>query len=406
MEIRRSEQDRTGDYGREHTGYCATESTHDFFARRELTSRCTTLRIQDQAVVNRLFNMTANVLMRKVGDAVRQNTELVGGRRFPTITNYLGAELLNTGDIGLWANSTDDYHFWDSKPDTFDSLSNMPPWDQAIFGSFASHLTEPYATYSVEVKDVTAEMIELGDRKGKAAVITKLVTQNVAAIPSLHIDIVKDIRISGITTHDNNQALVLDISNAGTANEVIHRGLQWEGQTHLCEVFDVRSLDRCGYCQEYGHHADICTRIPRCGNCAGRHSTKACRSSFIKCASCAEPHRARSADYQGKKARRVDKLNARFPTEDCSAAGAVPSKEPQAVFRTANSSETDPSAPQIEQSDTMKEGLSKSSSIPAQSTFSFALTPSAQQLQDKFPVTEADLQSGLSNLREGTCSKP
>ena len=391
MKIRRSEQDRTGDYGGGYIGYSVIESAHYHFARQEVTARYSTLRIQDQAVVNRLFNMTAMVLERKVTEAVRQNIDSVGGEMFPSITYFQGAELLNSGNVRLWANSTDDYAFGNSKTDAFDGLSGMPPWDQAIFGSFASHLTEPYETCSVEVEDVTVEMVEFQDRKGKAAVITKFVTQNLTTIPSLHIDIIKDVRVFRDTTNDNTQALVLDLSNAATAKEVIQQGLQWEGRTHICRAFDVRFLDRCGYCQEYGHHANICTILPRCGNCADQHSTKVCTSSYSKCVSCEELHRTGSAHCRGKEARRVDKLYARFPLEDCPSAGGVPSNEQEAATPTVDCPKTDLPTPQPGQSDTMKEDLSNSGSRPARCTFSFALTPSAQQLQDRFPAMEADL---------------
>ena len=74
MEVRQLEQDETGDYETEAVGYSVSESTNRYFARREITARYVTLEIQNQAVVNRLFNMSANFLMRKVIEAVRGKT--------------------------------------------------------------------------------------------------------------------------------------------------------------------------------------------------------------------------------------------------------------------------------------------------------------------------------------------
>ena len=71
----------------------------------------------------------------------------------------------------------DDYDFSKHKTGAFDGQSDMPPCNPAIFASFASHLTESYEIYLVEVKDITAEMVELRDRKGKAAVIAKVIKQ-------------------------------------------------------------------------------------------------------------------------------------------------------------------------------------------------------------------------------------
>ena len=309
MELKCPEQDRTGDYGTDAVGYDVEESIDFRYAKREDTSRCVTLNIKNQAVVNRLFNMPTSVLRRKVSKAVMQKTKPLGGERFPGITRFLGAELLDDGNITLWAKYIDDYDFGDYRKDAFDGLSDRPPWDQAIFGSFAGHLTERDETYSVKVKDITAEMLELRDRKQKAAVITKFVKQNFTAIPSLHIDIIRDIGFSRNTTHDNTQALVLDLSNAVTANEVIHQGLRWEGRTYLCELFDVRFLNQCGCCQEYGHRLIECVRLPRCAKCAEQHYTKFCTSTYIKCVLCEEQHIAGSSQCRGKKARRVDELN-------------------------------------------------------------------------------------------------
>ena len=372
MELRRSERDRTGDYGTDAIGYDVEESVDFRLAKRNLTSRCVTLEVENQAVVNRLFNMPASVLMRKIREAITQKTKPVRDERLPGIEKLLGADLLDDGNVTLWAECIENH--------AFDCLPRRPHWDQAIFGSFASHLTEPYETYPVEVKDITAEMVGLRDRKQKAAVITKLVKCNLMAIPLLHIDIIKDIRFSRSTTHDNTQALVIDISNAEAANEIVHQGLKWEGRTHLCEVFDDRFLDLCGRCQEYGHHANTCDSLPRCGNCADQHSTKVCNSSYIKCLLCEEPHRAGSSRCRAKKARRVDKLNARFPLEHCPSPGTVPSKEPELAISTLNSPKPDVPAPQIEQLNTNKEDASNSGSVPMW-PFSSALTPPAQELQ-------------------------
>ena len=78
------------------------------------------------------------------------------------------------------------------------------------------------------MKDIIAEMINFPDRKEKAAMITELVKQNSTFIPSLHIDVIKDIHISRRKTYDNSQALLLQFSNPSVANEVMAFGLQWQ----------------------------------------------------------------------------------------------------------------------------------------------------------------------------------
>ena len=102
----------------------------------------------------------------------------------------------------------------------------MPFWDHDPFTGVASHVTDPYKPFEVEVKHITAETINLASRKGNALVITDLVVSNVSFISCLHIDAVKEIRFSRRTTHDNSQALVLEFSNPSVVNEVMAYGLK------------------------------------------------------------------------------------------------------------------------------------------------------------------------------------
>ena len=433
MNKRRLEQDRTGDYQTDSVGYNVYESMDFFQGKRDYNARRVILKIESQAVVNRLFNMTADVLTRKVMAAVKQKSEPVGGTYFPSITNILGAELGEDGNVTLWAaNGSEDYDWQKSEGDTFDGLGEMPSWDQDMVASFASHILKRSKNYLVEVKDVDLEMVNLRDRKRRAAVITELVKQNVKVIPSLHIDVVKQICLYRRTTYDNTQALVLYFSNPVTANEVISHGLQWQGRLQLCEVYGPRFLDRCGRCQMYGHHADDCKDPPRCGTCAGRHRTKLCISKFSKCASCNGPHTSSSSRCPAKRGRILDKLNARFPTEQDHQPFAIPTAEPEDSRPSLSSPATDPPTPQVEHPDTTKECRSNSGptrvhtaplDLVVEHTSTTKERPSdsgptsvhttppdtptllARQLQDRVPAIEAALWSNISDMgREASLS--
>ena len=152
-------------------------------------------------------NMPAEVLMRKVKGAVMQKNKPVEDKTFSSITRFLAAELLDDGNVALWANGNDEHDWQKSERDAFESLEELPFWNQDIAAGFANHVTGPYKTYAVEVKSITVEMIGLGYRKRKAVVIMKLVQGNVMAIPSLHIDNVKDISFSCRTTDDERRYL-------------------------------------------------------------------------------------------------------------------------------------------------------------------------------------------------------
>ena len=329
--LRRVEQGRTGDYGTDIVGYDFNEPIDFRYAKREDSARRSCLKIEKQAAVNRLFNMSYGVLKRKVLDVVLQRNKPVPDTtrelNFSSITFFLGAELSTDGKIVLWANSTHEWDWQHSEGDAFQGLEDVPLWDHDLFTGVARHVTEPYEPFEVEVKHITVEMINLTDRKGKAAVITELVQQNVTFIPSLHIDVVKDIHFSRRTTYDNSQALVLEFSNPSIANEVIACGLRWQERYHPCEVFDNQFFDRFGRCQTYGHHAHACTDPLRCGGCAESHLTKLCKSFLTKCASCDERHKYGSSGCRARTARESDKFYPPFPTGEDSPLLAVRSEE-------------------------------------------------------------------------------
>ncbi|XP_014261320.1 uncharacterized protein LOC106673652, partial [Cimex lectularius] len=57
-----------------------------------------------------------------------------------------------------------------------------------------------------------------------------------------------------------------------------------------CAVKEYQGVTRCYNCQAYGHVAAACPKKdPICGNCAGQHDTRCCKSNTPKCANC---HRA------------------------------------------------------------------------------------------------------------------
>ena len=230
----------------------------------------------------------------------------------------------------------------------------------------------------------------------------ELVKHNVKAIPLLHI--IKDIRFSRRTTNDNTQALVLDFSDAATANEVILRGLQWEERHYSCEVFDIKFLDRCGHCQAYGHHADACSGPLRCGKCTKQHRTKICRSSYRRCALCNEPHISGSSRCRAKRARILDKHNFRFPEGEHGPPKAVPLKEPKCASSSPRCPKTELRAPHEQQ---QLSTIQESHPHPGSPLFCPALRDTAmdlaQQLLDQQPALEDTLLSDMLNMERGRC---
>ena len=401
MKLRRVEQDRTGDYGTKFVGYHVTGPMDFCLDTRQERARRVFLKIEKQAAVNRLFNMPWRILMQKAGDVVLQRNKPGPDRdsAYSSIKFFLGVELAYDGNIVLWAESTDDYDRQNSEGDMFDGLQDVPLWDHDLFTGVARHVTEPYKPFEVEMKHITADMISITYRKEKAAVMTELVKQNITFIPSLHIDVVKDIHFSRRTTYDNSQALVLEFSNPSIANEVIEQGLRWQESYHPCEVFDNQFFDRCGRCQTYGHHAHACIGPLRCARCAESHLTKLCRSAFKICALCHEHHRYGSSRCRARTARESEKFYARFLTGNDSPPLAVcPVEEkdlnPSRVLPAVN----DP-APQDQYMHAKKKAPPNFAPAQIHTEVSDKPTLSSRQLHNENPKIEDALGSNKSAKR-------
>ena len=406
MKLRRVERDRTGDYSTCTVVYYVNNRVDDDFAGSQDNARDISLKIENQAAVNRLFNMSSRVLMRKIRDVVLQRNEPgPNNSACSTINPFLSARLAMDGNILLRMESPDDYDWQNSEGDMFGSLQDVPLWDHDLFTGVARHGTEPYKPFKVEMKHITADMIPLTFRKQKAAVITELVKQNITFIPSLHIDVVKDIQLCRSTTYDNSQALVLEFSNPSIANEVIASGLQWQRRYYTCEVFDNQFFDRCGRCQTYGHHAQTCTGALRCGRCAEGHLTNLCESSLIKCASCNRRHRFGSSKCLAKRA--LDKCYARFPTAEDGPPLAIPSEEREDLNSSSDSLAVNFPATQDERVRAKKKSTPNLAPAQIHTGASGKPTLSPQQLHDRNPTIEDALGSnksakhGLTSTSEG-----
>lgn len=402
-EKNRQEQDTTGDYETGAVGYKVHQAADIHPSKRNHTASAMVLGIQKQSVVNRLFNMPANVLMQKAITAI---TSKVEGEKFSTITRFLGAELLDSGDVCLWANRTDEYDWRTAEDDAFDGLDKIFEWDQDIVAGFGTHLIEPTDTYSIEMKALELEAMSLPCRKRKAYTITKLVQANTARIPGLHIDHIKDIRLRLTGNGEagrNMQALEVDFSDPRIANDALSYGLFWQGSHHYCEVYDKYFFIRCSYCQIYGHPPKQCSGTPRCASCAGPHMEELCLSAFERCPMCDGDHKATFRDCPAKKARKTEKMTFRFPIN-------IPNQPQSPAIDTEPRTPSPVTCPtqkpaevQEEQRFIDLEDYHVSEAEPAQVAPPGTPTLLAQQLQEKLqetlPAIEAALQADVSAMQ-------
>ena len=79
------------------------------------------------------------------------------------------------------------------------------------------------------------------------------------------------------------------------ANEVIRKGLNWDGQPHTVELYVTQSkIMRCFNCQSYGRIGNRCLSTTKCAKCADHHDTKSCTATHRRCAACQGAHPSRS----------------------------------------------------------------------------------------------------------------
>lgn len=85
------------------------------------------------------------------------------------------------------------------------------------------------------------------------------------------------------------------------ANEVIRKGLNWDGQPHSVERYVSQSkIMQCFNCQSYGHIGNRCLSTTKCAKCADHHDTKSCNATHRRCAACQGAHTSRSNNCKAR----------------------------------------------------------------------------------------------------------
>lgn len=91
------------------------------------------------------------------------------------------------------------------------------------------------------------------------------------------------------------------------ADKAITKGIMWKYELKATEIF--RSgfrTTQCFSCQRFGHIAKMCTQGPKCGQCAGDHNTKECKSKQeVRCTNCGRKHAAWDSRCPAKLAARA-----------------------------------------------------------------------------------------------------
>lgn len=92
--------------------------------------------------------------------------------------------------------------------------------------------------------------------------------------------------------------MVVCLADKKQADAFLEKGvIEMGGETAYTEPWQETSSEekRCFNCQQYGHKAAVCVRIPVCGNCAAPgHSHRNCINSEVGCPNCGGNHPANS----------------------------------------------------------------------------------------------------------------
>lgn len=77
-------------------------------------------------------------------------------------------------------------------------------------------------------------------------------------------------------------SIEVEFNTPELANEVIRKGLNWDGQPHSVERYVTQNkIMQCFNCQSYGHIGNLCLSTTKYAKCADHHDTKSCTATHI-----------------------------------------------------------------------------------------------------------------------------
>lgn len=130
-------------------------------------------------------------------------------------------------------------------------------------------------------------------------------------------------------------SLIIWVNTAEQANRVLDRGLFWECENLMTEIFhSSHRVLQCFKCQQYGHIAAKCTKTTdTCSHCAQGHQVKDCVApkQNARCACCGRAHPAWSTDCPVRIKERTRARDARVNTPPRYRTGQEP--QPEVITR-------------------------------------------------------------------------
>ena len=245
------------------------------------------LRLSDQAVISHLKSLSRDDVLATVSEALEE-------RLSTTIhtTPIFGILLLESGVV--------QFKYGVKKgqgPDLGGGAASLAE----TLEIFVRARLKPYL---VEMHNIQIKSMNLCNEVQRTRAIEELVRSNTDFMQYLNRP--DDIRTIRWTTNKKRRGTIqvdsvtLGLATAAQANEIIARGLSWNGIRRCCvKHVPKQNIMQCYNCQNFGHIAKTCTTSPRCRECAGCHQSKNCPLGFnaspksLKCALCGGPHCAK-----------------------------------------------------------------------------------------------------------------
>ena len=263
-------------------------------------SKLVTFEIKHQATVNRLTLATSQEILDRLYRSLKKI--IATQENLADLIHLSEPRLVDDGDVMFRADT-----------DSIDLFSPAPinAWE----AKFEADISPRVPTFQLALTKIEIDSMDIATRRSKADVIHKLIGHNKDRFSSLHgnSDIV-DLSWPPHSDRKRVTSLLIEFTNRQLANEVLRRGLAWQGGIHRCHmIYAASRVIRCSRCQAYGHQKERCSAPYRCGKCAEAHPTKECASVIKRCAACSGRHQAKSSKCPVKMAE-VGKF--RFPSPE------------------------------------------------------------------------------------------
>jgi len=234
--------------------------------------RAVTVKLKDHGVIQRFRTLSAARTRHHVETSIHDNAATKS-------VKVVAAHQLKSGDIQIFTSSTAEAT----------KLKENRGW----VGGLGEHAELIVPTYGVIVHGIATSSINVKDQK---ATIEQILADNYTVIPKA------DISFVGWLTRESPlkraSSIVVEFTDPEMANAIIYAGMAWDGQIHICQLYDrACRVKQCFRCYNYGHIGAQCDAAQSCGYCAELHETKNCKQKgergFIpRCAVCKGTHTA------------------------------------------------------------------------------------------------------------------